>query len=116
MKTQDVLPVVASVIVIILVAVLEKQSRMIAAITATMPVGIPLGIWIVYSANRGDQAAVSEFTQGTILGIVPTLGFIVTAWLVARSGGSLGKILLTGYGVWGVMALALVALRKVLGG
>lgn len=116
MKTQDVLPVVASVVVIILVAVLEKQSRLIAAITATMPLGIPLGIWIVYSANQGDQAAVSEFAQGTLLGIVPTLGFIVTAWLVARSGGTLSKILLSGYGVWGVMALALVALRRVFGG
>ena len=116
MKTQDVLPVVVSVIVIILVAVLEKQSRLIAAITATMPLGIPLGIWIVYSANQADQAAVSEFTQGTLLGIVPTLGFIITAWLVARTGAPLGKILVTGYGVWGVMALLLLAIRRVFGG
>jgi hypothetical protein len=115
MKTQDVLPVVLSVIVIILVAVIEKQSRLIAAITATMPLGIPLAIWIVYSSSRGDQAAVSEFTQGILVSIVPTLGFIVTAWLVARTGASLGKILLSGYGVWATMAVLLVALRRVFG-
>ena len=112
MKTQDVLPVVFSVIVIILVAVLEKQSRLIAAITATMPLGIPLGIWIVHSSSQGDKAAVSEFTQGIMLGIVPTLGFIITAWLVARTGASLGKILLSGYGVWGAMAILLVLARR----
>lgn len=114
MKTQDWLPVVASILVIILVAVLEKHSRLIAAITATMPIGIPLGIWIVYSASRGDSAATTEFTQGTMLGILPTLGFILTAWLVARSGGSLAKIMLSGYGVWGIGALLVVAAKRYL--
>ena len=37
MRWQDILPVLLSIIVIIAVAVLEKQSKFIAAITATMP-------------------------------------------------------------------------------
>ena len=37
MKTQDILPVVLSIIVILLVAVVEKQSKLFAALTATMP-------------------------------------------------------------------------------
>ncbi|HSG26415.1 MAG TPA: hypothetical protein VLA32_09880 [Anaerolineales bacterium] len=114
MKTQDVLPVVISVIVIILIAILEKQSRLIAAITATMPLGIPLAIWIVHSSSRGDQTAVSEFTLGTLLGIIPTIGFVITAWLVARNGASLGKILISGYSVWGLGALIMVFVRKFL--
>jgi len=114
MKTQDVLPVVISVIVIILIAILEKQSRLIAAITATMPLGIPLAIWIVHSSSKGDQAAVSEFTLGTLLGIIPTIGFVITAWLVARNGASLGKILISGYSVWGLGALIMVVIRKFL--
>ena len=64
MKTQDWLPVVISILVIILIAILEKQSRLIAAITATMPLAAPLGIWIVHSSSQGDRIAVSEFTQG----------------------------------------------------
>ncbi len=113
MKTQDVLPVVISIIVIILIALLEKQSRLIAALTATMPLSAPLGIWIVHSSSRGDSAAVSDFTQGLLLGIIPTIGFIITAWLVARSGATLGKILVSGYSVWGLGALALFFARRI---
>ena len=114
MKTQDILPVIVSVIVIILIAVIEKQSRLIAAITATMPLGIPLGIWIVHSSSGGDKLAVSEFTLGMLLGIIPTIGFVIAAWLVARTGASLGKILVSGYGVWGLGALIMVFVRRFL--
>ena len=114
MKTQDWLPVVISVIVIILVAVLEKQSRLIAAITATMPLGIALGMWIVSSSSGGDSAALSEFSAGTLIGIVPTLGFIITAWLVARNGASLSKVLISGYSVWALGAIIMVAVKRFL--
>ena len=33
-----------------------------AAITATMPLAIPLALWIVYAANRDNPAAITEFT------------------------------------------------------
>ena len=112
MKSQDVLPVVISVIVIILIAILEKQSRFIAAITATMPLSVALGIWIVYSSSEGDKTAVSDFTIGVLLGIIPMIGFVITAWLVARSGATLGKILLSGYTVWGLGALGMYFVRK----
>jgi len=112
MKTQEVLPVVVSVIVIILIAILEKQSRLIAAITATMPLSIPLGIWIVHSSSGGDKIAVSEFTLGVLLGIIPTIGFVITAWLVARHGATLGKILVSGYSVWGLGAVIIYFVRR----
>ena len=70
MKSQDVLPVVLSIIVIILVAVLEKQSKLFAAITATMPLGVPLALWIVYSSSGGEKEAVSSFTLSMLLGIL----------------------------------------------
>lgn len=100
MKTQEVLPVFVSVMVIILIAILEKQSKTIAAITAVMPMTAPLAMWIVYSSSGGEQAAMSEFTVGLILGLLPTLGFAIAAWLAVRAGMKLGPILLTGYGVW----------------
>ena len=114
MKTQDWLPVVISIVVIILIAILEKQSRLIAAITATMPLTIPLSIWIVASSSGGDKAAVSEFTLGTLLGILPTLGFVITAWLTARSGAPVSKILVSGYAVWAVGAAIMVTVRRFL--
>jgi len=115
MKAQDVVPVVLSIIVIILVAVLEKQSRLFAAITATMPLGIPLALWIVYSANAGDKQVVSQFSLSLLLSFLPTLAFVITIWFAARAGMKLGPMLITGYSVWGVGALILYLLRNTLG-
>ena len=114
MRTQDVLPVVISVMVIILIAVIEKQSKTIAAITAVMPLTAPLALWIVYSSSGGEQAAMSEFTLGLMLGLLPTLGFAVAAWLAVRVGWKLGPVLLVGYGAWGIGTLLIALLRNLL--
>jgi len=115
MKTQAILPVVLSIIVIILVAVLEKHSKLFAAITATMPLAAPLALWIVYSSSAGDKDAVSNFTLSMFLGFLPTLAFIVTVWLAARAGMKLVPMILTGYGVWAVGASLLYLFRNLLG-
>ena len=112
MKTQDILPVVLSIIVIVLVAVLEKQSKLFAALAATMPLATPLALWIVYSSNAGDKTAVSQFSLSLLLGIVPTTAFLVTVWLAARSGMKLAPMILTGYGVWAAGAIILYFLRN----
>jgi len=115
MKSQDVIPVVLSVIVIILVAVLEKQSKLFAALTATMPLGIPLALWIVYSSNSGDKQVVSQFSLSLLLSFLPTLAFVITIWFAARAGMKLVPMLAIGYIVWGVGALILYLLRNTLG-
>ena len=102
MKLQEVLPVVVSVLVIITIAVVEKQSKTIAAITAVMPATAPLALWIVYSSSGGERAAMGEFTSGLILGLIPTFGFAIAAWLAARAGMKLGPIILSGYSVWAI--------------
>ena len=68
MKVQDVLPIVLSIALIILVAILERQSRLIAAVTAVMPLGATLAYWIVYSANEGEPATMEPFSRGLVLG------------------------------------------------
>ena len=115
MKSQDVIPVVLSVIIIILVAVLEKQSKLFAALAATMPLGIPLALWIVYSVNGGDKEIVSRFSLSLLLSFFPTLAFVVAVWFAARAGMKLVPMLLAGYSVWGVGALILYLLRNILG-
>lgn len=115
MKTQDVLPVLLSILVIILVAVVEKQSKLFAALTATMPLAAPLALWIVYSSNAGDKNAVSQFSLSLLLGLIPTMAFLVTVWLAARAGMRLVPMILTGYGVWALGAAALYLLRNILG-
>jgi hypothetical protein len=96
MKSQDVLPVVASIGVIIVVAILQKRSRLTVAVTATMPLTTSLVLWIVYSANGGDPAVISQFSRGMLLGIVPTVGFLVAIWLMCRAGMGLWSTILSG--------------------
>ena len=99
MKSQDVIPVILSIVVIILVAILEKQSKLFAALTATMPLAAPLALWIVYSSNTGDKSAVSQFSLSLLLGLLPTLAILITVWLAARAGMNLLPMILTGYSV-----------------
>lgn len=115
MKSQDILPVILSIVVIILVAILEKQSKLFAALVAVMPLGAPLALWIVYSSNTGDKTAVSQFSLSLLLGLLPTLAFLVTVWLAARAGMKLVPMILMGYGVWAVGAIILYLLRNTLG-
>jgi hypothetical protein len=114
-KTQDVLPVILSIVVILLVAIIEKHSKLFAALTATMPLAAPLALWIVYSSNSGDKAAVSQFSLSLLLGLLPTFAFLIAVWLAARAGMKLAPMLLTGYGVWAVGAAILYLLRSTLG-
>ena len=115
MKSQEVIPVVFSVVIIIIVAILEKQSKVIAAITATMPLTAALALWIVYTSANGDKTATSQFSLSMIFGFIPTFFFMVAAWIASRSGMKIGGILLTGYGVWAIGAGIVFLFRKTLG-
>lgn len=115
MKLQDVVPVLVSIVVIILVAVLEKQSKLVAAISAVMPLTAPLALWIVYSSSGGERGAMIQFSQGLMLGLIPTFGFLIAVWLAARAGMRLVPMLLSGYAVWAFGAGLLYALRGLLG-
>jgi uncharacterized membrane protein (GlpM family) len=115
MKWQDVVPVLISIVVIILVAVLQKQSKFASAILSMMPLTAPLALWIVYSLNDGNAEVMGEFSLDLFIGAIPTFGFIVAVWLAARAGLRLGPILLYGYGAWGVVLLLLMGVRRLLG-
>ena len=115
MKWQTVLPVLMSCAIIIAVAIIQRQSRLIAAITATMPLTVPLALWVVWSAVDGDRGTVAEFTQGLLLGVLPSLGFLVAIWLAARAGLRLVPMLLIGYSVWGLGVAFLMGLRRFVG-
>jgi len=111
MKWKDALPVAISVIVLVVVAIVERHSKLVAAITAVMPLGAPLALWIVYSANDGDPTIVADFNRGMLIGVLPTLGFIAAVWLCARIGMKLIPMLAVGYAVWAI-GVGLIALLR----
>lgn len=86
--------------IIVVIAVLRDRSRMLAAITATMPINVALGLWIV--AAGAEQSAVVSFTRSMLAGVAATLIWVVAVWLGARAGWGLGRLLLSGYVAWGV--------------
>lgn len=101
MKFQDYVPVIISILIIVSVALLEKQSKLVAAVTATMPIKVPLALWVVYAANQGQKETMEEFSRSLVVGIIPTLGFLLAAWMATRAGLKLIPTILIGYGVWG---------------
>jgi len=80
-----------------------------------MPLAAPLALWIVYSSNAGDKTVVSQFSLSLLLGLLPTLAFLITVWLAARAGMNLIPMILTGYSVWAMGATVLYLLRDMLG-
>jgi hypothetical protein len=114
MSWQRLAPIVISITVIILIAILQEHSRLVAAITATMPLTAPLGIWIVYAAQAGDQQAVAEFNGSLLVGVWPTVGFLVAVWLAARAGWRLVPMLAAGYAAWVVGLGVLFGVRYLL--
>lgn len=115
MKWQDSIPVILSIIIIILVAVLEKQSKLVAAITATMPLSVVLGLWVVYASAGGEQEAMKTFTSGLLIGIIPSVIFLIAVWFGVRQGLRLVPLIGTGYAAWGLALAALLLVRKWIG-
>ena len=100
MSRDRVIPVLVSVAVIVLVAVVQGRSRHLAAVLATMPLTAPLAIWIVYSATGGDSRETAGFTWSLIAGSVASLAFVVACWAALRLGWSLPAALAVGGAVW----------------
>ncbi len=94
-------PVIISIMIIIAVAVVRAHSRTAAAVLATMPINVPLALWVVYSGAGGDRAIMTQFTHSMLLAIGPTVVFILVVWLAARAGWRLAPMLAVGYTAWG---------------
>lgn len=108
-----VAPVLVSIGIIILIAVLRQYSKTFAAIAATMPINVPLGMWIVYSGSDDQQAALAEFSAAAVINIIPSFIFLVVAWYVSKQGFSLIPTILLGYVGWAV-SLGIVFLVRAL--
>lgn len=112
---HKILPVLVSIAIIILVAILREHSRTFAAIVATMPINVPLALWIVYSADGGDRLVMSQFTEALLINIWPSMVFLVIAWLLARAGWALLPMLLVAYLGWGVGLGVIFLVRQFFG-
>lgn len=107
-----VIPVLVSIGVIILIAVVSESSRLVAAIAATFPLTAPLSMWVVFSNAGGQQTALVDYSTGLLVGIVPTLGFLLAAWGAARAGWNLWPTLGAGYSAWAIILISVLIIRR----
>jgi hypothetical protein len=113
---RQVMPVIVSILIIIAVAVLRQYSRTLAAILATMPINIPLSIWIIYTAENGDKSAMTDYTQTLLWGLIPAFVFIGVTWLAFRAGWNLTQTVGVGYVVWALALGVLLLIRGMVNG
>jgi hypothetical protein len=106
-----VAPVLISIVIIIVIAIVRQYSRTVAAIVVTMPINIPLGMWLVYSGADDQHEALAEFNQALIFNFVPTIIFLIVAWQLAKAGHSALSTIVISYAVWAV-CLGVVLLGK----
>jgi hypothetical protein len=106
-----VLPVLVSIAIIIAIAILRQYSQTFAAIAATMPINIPLGMWIVFAGTDDKQVALAQFTEAAMLNILPTFAFLVVSWQMTKAGVPALPTIVVGYLVWAVGLALLFLLR-----
>ncbi|MEO8397270.1 MAG: hypothetical protein ABI700_30015 [Chloroflexota bacterium] len=108
-----VTPVLISIGIIILIAIVRQYSKTLAAIVVTMPINIPLGMWIVYSGSEDHQAALAEFSQAAAMNIIPTIVFLIVSWQLSKAGYSIIPTIVLSYVAW-TICLGLVFLIRAL--
>lgn len=112
---QRVLPVLFSIGIIILIAVLRNYSKTLAAITATMPINMPLAIWILSSGTNISQATLVQFIETLIVGLIPTFVFLIFVYIAARAGYAVVPMLGLGYVGWAISLGILLFIQAQLG-
>ena len=105
MTFQKLFPVLTSIAIILVVALLRDRSRPLAAVLATMPINIPLALWVISSGSGGDIKVMSDFVRSLIIGLIPSLIWLGVVFFAIRAGWGVLAAIGAGYGVW-VMLIA----------
>jgi uncharacterized membrane protein (GlpM family) len=103
--TQKLVPVLISLIVIILIAVMQERSRFIAAIVATMPVSAPLAMWIIYKASNNDSGKTEDFVGSMMIGIIINVIFMAACLIAFKQKWEFKNVMFFGYGIWGILVI-----------
>src|SRR5262245_54296691 len=97
---QQLIPVLASIAVIILVSVIQEKSRFLAAVLASMPLMSPLALWVVFAGSNGDHEKTAEFIRAMVPGVIASLGFVVGTYIALKYRLSFPWILASGAASW----------------
>jgi hypothetical protein len=104
--------VLLSVLIIVVVAVVQERSRHLGAIVATMPLTVPLAMWIVFSASHRDQRQTADFVASMLIGVAATLVFVLACWFGLRREWGFLPTVAVASAIW----LVIVALPRWIAG
>jgi len=107
---QKILPVITSIVIIIAVAFLRDRSKTLAAILATMPINIPLALWVVFGTGDFEQRDIELFVRALLPGIIATTIWIAVVFLALHFGVQLVPAVFLGYAVWAVLIFLFIQL------
>jgi hypothetical protein len=107
MSFQKSFPLLTSIAILLVVAVLRERSRALAAVLATMPINIPLALWIVASGSGDDGRIVSDFVRSLIISLIPSFIWLGVVFVIIRAGWNVLAAIGVGYVVWAVLIAGL---------
>lgn len=81
MTYQKALPVVVSICIILAVAYLRNRSRTLAVILGTMPINLPLALWVTFGGSGASQEEIVAFVRSLLWGLAATgYGWSYSIW------------------------------------
>lgn len=107
MNLQKTLPVITSVLIILVVALLRDRSKTLATIFATMPINMPLALWVLVSAGTDNPVVTAGYVRTLVVGLVPAFLWLGVVYLGLRLGWSLLGAIAAGYVLWVVLIASL---------
>lgn len=110
MSLAKAAPVIISILIILTVAFLRERSRTFAVIAGTMPINLPLTLWITFGGSNATQGTISDFARSLLLAMIATMLWVVIVWLATNYGWGLLAAVAAGYAGWGVLVLILISL------
>ena len=111
MNLQKTLPVVSSIVIILIVAVVRDRSRTLAAIFAVMPINMPLALWVLASGGSDDAMVLMNYVRTLIIGLIPAFIWLGVVFIFLKLGWTLLGSIVIAYVVWVALIAALLWLR-----
>jgi hypothetical protein len=97
---EKLLPTFISISLLLAITLLKDRSKAIASVLAIAPVNIVLALIILYGKFNGDSHALAPVLRNMAVGILGTLLWLVTAFLILRAGITLWVAIPAGYAVF----------------
>lgn len=104
----------ASVVIIVLVAIVQARSRDLAAILATLPLTAPLAAWIVFSTSGGDHEHTAQFVRSMFAASIATVLFVLVSWYGLQRRWPFPLVMLLAFAAWAVLVAAPYVVRRML--